>query len=185
MQTLWFVIQCIARRLEHLPMTQLEITTLAYASMTVAIYAFWWHKPLNITCPIRVPISESPECSLFEGADSTSIVAAVGGILLFGGVHFAAWNYQFPTTTETHLWRISAIAITGIPFAMAVMTILSFMDKDWPSIVRGLWYTLITLTFTAYVAARLILFSLSFSTLRMVPHEVYQTVAWTQLIPHI
>ena len=31
LQTLWFVIQCIARGIQHLPITELEIVTLAYA----------------------------------------------------------------------------------------------------------------------------------------------------------
>ncbi|KZP06525.1 hypothetical protein FIBSPDRAFT_842053 [Athelia psychrophila] len=53
-QTLWFVVQCIARRIENLATTNLEIMTLAYTVITVAMYAAWWHKPLNVHCPIRV-----------------------------------------------------------------------------------------------------------------------------------
>ena len=52
-QTSWFVMQCIARAIEHLPVTHLEIVTLAYAAMKFVIYIFWWNKPLNI----------NPECS--------------------------------------------------------------------------------------------------------------------------
>lgn len=54
-QTLWFVTQCIARRIEHLPITNLELMTLAYTVIIVAMYAAWWHKPLNIGCPVRIP----------------------------------------------------------------------------------------------------------------------------------
>ncbi|KZP21845.1 hypothetical protein FIBSPDRAFT_825300, partial [Athelia psychrophila] len=53
-QTLWFVVQCIARRAERLPVTTLEIMTLAYTVMTVAMYAAWWDKPLNVSCAVRV-----------------------------------------------------------------------------------------------------------------------------------
>ena len=53
-QTLWFVMQCIARAIEHLPITHLEIVTLAYAAMNFVIYIFWWSKPLNVNRPIRV-----------------------------------------------------------------------------------------------------------------------------------
>lgn len=53
-QTLWFVIQCIARRADNLAITNLEIMTLAYTVITVAMYAAWWHKPLNVRCPVRV-----------------------------------------------------------------------------------------------------------------------------------
>lgn len=54
LQTSWFVMQCIARRVEHLPTTELEIITLAYAVMNFAIFVAWWDKPHNVGCPIRV-----------------------------------------------------------------------------------------------------------------------------------
>jgi len=53
-QTSWFVLQCIARAVEHLPVTHLEIVTLAYAAMNFVIYIFWWNKPLNVNRPVRV-----------------------------------------------------------------------------------------------------------------------------------
>ncbi|KAF7970713.1 hypothetical protein HWV62_23196 [Athelia sp. TMB] len=56
LQTVWFVVQCIARLAEHLPITNLEVMTLAYTVMTVAMYIAWWDKPLNVSCAIRVPV---------------------------------------------------------------------------------------------------------------------------------
>lgn len=53
-QALWFVMQITARRVEDLPITDLEITTLAYTLPIICIYACWWHKPLDISEPIRV-----------------------------------------------------------------------------------------------------------------------------------
>ena len=54
LQTSWFVMQCIARAVKHLPVTHLEIVTLAYAAMNFVIYVFWWNKPLNVNLPVRV-----------------------------------------------------------------------------------------------------------------------------------
>ena len=54
LQTSWFVIQCIGRAIKHLPVTHLEIVTLAYAAMNFVIYVFWWNKPLNVNRPVRV-----------------------------------------------------------------------------------------------------------------------------------
>ena len=54
LQTSWFIIQCIARAREHLPVTHLEIVTLAYAAMNFVMYIFWWNKPLNVNRPVRV-----------------------------------------------------------------------------------------------------------------------------------
>ena len=53
-QTSWFIMQCIARGIEHLPVTHLEIVTLAYAAVNFAIYLFWWYKPHNVNRPVRV-----------------------------------------------------------------------------------------------------------------------------------
>ena len=54
LQTLWFVTQCIARRVENLPTTELEIVTLAYVAIYVGMFIAWWDKPCNVDCPIRV-----------------------------------------------------------------------------------------------------------------------------------
>ena len=76
-QTLWFVMQCIARGIEHLPMTNLEVMTLAYTVMTVAMYIVWWDKPLNISCAMRVP--EEP----VEGERSDEYESAWGRIWVY------------------------------------------------------------------------------------------------------
>lgn len=60
-QTLWFVMQCIARAIEHLPITELEIATVAYTIPIVGIYICWWNKPLGISQPIRVQKSLTGE----------------------------------------------------------------------------------------------------------------------------
>ncbi|KAJ7881055.1 hypothetical protein B0H14DRAFT_2340616 [Mycena olivaceomarginata] len=52
--TTWFLTQCIARGIQRLAITELEIVTGAYAMMNFVIYFFWWKKPLNIGCPVRV-----------------------------------------------------------------------------------------------------------------------------------
>jgi hypothetical protein len=54
LQTSWFVVQCIARGFQQLPLSELEIVTLAYAMMNFFIYIFWWDKPRDVGCPIRV-----------------------------------------------------------------------------------------------------------------------------------
>ena len=54
-QTSWFILQCIARRIERLPITELELVTLAFAALNFITYTLWWNKPLNVQCPFRVP----------------------------------------------------------------------------------------------------------------------------------
>ena len=72
LQTSWFVMQCIARAIEHLPITHLEIVTLAYAAMNFVIYIFWWNKPLNVNRPVRVFRKSEPSATQHPDISSTT-----------------------------------------------------------------------------------------------------------------
>ncbi|KAF7970908.1 hypothetical protein HWV62_22602 [Athelia sp. TMB] len=61
LQTVWFVVQCAARALQHLPLAQLEVATLAYTTMTISMYLFWWNKPLRVDRPFRVQLQNGSE----------------------------------------------------------------------------------------------------------------------------
>jgi len=53
-QLTWFIFQCIARHIQGLAITELELTTLALVSVALFAYIFWWAKPLGLREPIRV-----------------------------------------------------------------------------------------------------------------------------------
>ena len=53
-QTLWFVAQCISRRAQHLDLTLIELLTLSLAVLNGFMYLLWWHKPLDVHCPVHV-----------------------------------------------------------------------------------------------------------------------------------
>ena len=53
-QTSWFVTQCFARRAQHLDLTLVELVTLSLATLNGAMYFLWWHKSLDVRCPVRV-----------------------------------------------------------------------------------------------------------------------------------
>jgi hypothetical protein len=59
--TSWFILQCIARGVEHLPITEFEIMTLAFAVLNFATYGLWWHKPLNVRYPVHVLQKENSD----------------------------------------------------------------------------------------------------------------------------
>ncbi|KAJ7130462.1 hypothetical protein C8R44DRAFT_613877, partial [Mycena epipterygia] len=48
LQGLWFVTQCLARVHQNLPVTQLEVATLAFSVVNIFIWALWWAKPLDV-----------------------------------------------------------------------------------------------------------------------------------------
>ena len=53
-QTLWFVAQWFARSAQHLDLTLVELLTLSLAVLNGVMYFLWWHKPLDVRCPVRV-----------------------------------------------------------------------------------------------------------------------------------
>ncbi|PVG00176.1 hypothetical protein CPB86DRAFT_871960 [Serendipita vermifera] len=255
LQTGWFIIQCIARRAAHLPLSELEIVTLAYTIMNVGIYAAWWDKPRNVDRPIRVYIPrEDAEKKKSEGlrqqeekdivenfvnniiksigpglnhrededlAGYTSVPtfyvgspndeddmrasiivsAAVGTV--FGAIHCIAWSYPFPSHTEQLLWRLSSIAIIGVP-ALLFITMLTgitnerieqrFYRSRWVSLVPKaikyivllpLYFILFLLGPLLYVVSRVVTFVLAFKTLASLPADAFHTIPWTKWIPHI
>ncbi|SJL13744.1 uncharacterized protein ARMOST_17192 [Armillaria ostoyae] len=60
LQATWFVIHCIARLVNNLPVTIIETVAIGYAVFTVINYAVWWHKPLGISVPFRATVA-SPD----------------------------------------------------------------------------------------------------------------------------
>ena len=59
-QTLWFVAQCLARTAQHLDLTLVELLTLSLALLNGMMYFLWWHKPLDVRCPVRVYLVDRP-----------------------------------------------------------------------------------------------------------------------------
>ncbi|KAJ3561193.1 hypothetical protein NP233_g10343 [Leucocoprinus birnbaumii] len=55
-QTTWFIVQCVARWVQHLHVTELEIITLAFAILNIITYILWWNKPQNMR--IAIPIHD-------------------------------------------------------------------------------------------------------------------------------
>lgn len=54
LQVSWFIAQCIARFVQRLGVTELEVLTLALASVNGIMYFFWSTKPLGLQVPIRI-----------------------------------------------------------------------------------------------------------------------------------
>ncbi|OJA10720.1 hypothetical protein AZE42_04273 [Rhizopogon vesiculosus] len=54
LQLVWFVISLAARYAQNLPITLLEIDTLAIAALTCIVYFLWWKKPKDVGRPFLV-----------------------------------------------------------------------------------------------------------------------------------
>ncbi|KAK0472664.1 hypothetical protein IW261DRAFT_1296317, partial [Armillaria novae-zelandiae] len=45
LQLSWFIVQCLARANQHLPITLLEMSALAFTGPSIITYLLWWYKP--------------------------------------------------------------------------------------------------------------------------------------------
>lgn len=54
-QVLWFTANTLARVVQGLHVTTLELTTLSLVLLMVFTAAAWWHKPMDISHPIIIP----------------------------------------------------------------------------------------------------------------------------------
>ncbi|KAH7349125.1 hypothetical protein BKA66DRAFT_431791 [Pyrenochaeta sp. MPI-SDFR-AT-0127] len=58
-QIIWLLLQSIARLIQGLPLTTLEVSTLAYIPCAISIYGLWWDKPYEVSVP-TILIIERP-----------------------------------------------------------------------------------------------------------------------------
>src|SRR5712671_243388 len=74
LQTGWFVTQCTARGVQGLPITELELVTVAFGALSFLIYVLWWEKPQNVQRGVRVYKKRRAE----EAVDDGDVEATVG-----------------------------------------------------------------------------------------------------------
>ncbi|KAJ6565527.1 hypothetical protein DFH09DRAFT_1473600 [Mycena vulgaris] len=219
-QGLWFITQSLARIHQHLPVTELEVATLAFAIVNVFIWGIWWKKPLDVEQPIRIGPAESSnpgpapplihfgwvdrftgavtgdypedynpmlstsvpsfwsmESTFNDGTPRALLVECFIGSI-FGAIHCAAWNTNFPSTDEMWMWKVSSLMVTANPSVLAALFILVWAtDNDVLYIISSTFFALV-LTPT-YIIACLFLIILPFTTLRALPPGAFTDVNWS------
>lgn len=258
LQIFWLALQCIGRGAEGIPITPLEIATLGFAVPSLATFALWYHKPVDIEVPVMVDIELSTEellilispeksswrdtpLDFIQKVNSPSVTSElilknhwwpgrgrfvgpadrirndVFGLkyrkmdqvlvasvwLAYGGTHFSAWNFDFPTRIELLWWRASCIAMSGsmglfwilsnrkffllVPFLLPCIKNkekfrqIAYEEKR----VTGTQIVSEVFTTLVYLVARLSLIALAFSSLRSMPADTFKTVNWTAVLPHL
>ena len=66
-QTGWFLVQCLGRAIQRLPVTTLELTTLGFVFCTLVMYIQWANKPLDVASPTILPLETKIEEILRDG----------------------------------------------------------------------------------------------------------------------
>jgi len=76
-QTSWFIIQCVVRGAYRLEVTELEVTTLAFAVLTGVIYYMWWNKPVDVRCSVPVYLLKDDDKEKVDSRDVPSAFSPV------------------------------------------------------------------------------------------------------------
>ena len=112
----------------------------------------------------------------------------LGGVI-FGGIHFAAWNFQFPSKIEAILWRCSCTWLVAFPpigitiycVAQHIARKSRFSDEKLNGWLRPLGHV----TLPIYLLARLFLLVEVFRCLAYPPPSLFKAISWPSVIPHV
>ncbi|KAJ7592053.1 hypothetical protein C8J56DRAFT_520553 [Mycena floridula] len=137
-QVLWFITQCIGHQIQHLPITSLEIATIAFAVLNIFIWHLWWNKPLGIDVPVCIGPQDVTGGTLAK----TDLEQRIFSGPLLGEYHSYLpehstsvplfWSSDLPSLVESMMWKVAAVFITGFPVAWVVF---SLADPHWDAIV--------------------------------------------------
>ena len=164
----YLIVQCIARAIQDLAITTLELNALAIIVCSLMTSYIWLHRPADVQTPVHIysaysldeitlnqpwrltpldfvddngpgysvnvqPFMKMPVIPLerpIQRIPNDRFPISPYGIqeyflclatLIFTAIHVAGWNFDFPTSTERLLWRISSLVLFGITVAFWVL----------------------------------------------------------------
>ena len=195
-----FVAHSFGRLGSGLPISPLEVSTLAFVCPAAAIEFFWWKKPLNLRsfttvqlpaqkeqaflslldslslCPSEQTLADQEDFKTFWGRVSASkdcvrrAVHIVWIGCIFNGVHIMAWNFKFPTPVEIWLWRCCSLTACA---AIVEQYLALFLGQQKLTLLltAGLGTPL-------YLISRMYLMVEACVSLRSVSPAMYQSSSW-------
>ena len=140
------------------------------------------------TGDMKIPTFYSPSND-DDGGAFLFFIPVVG--VVFGGIHCAGWYFNFPSSDEAILWRVSSAVLTGTAFLFPLLVFLfaelndSSLAVSFPSIYLSVITLTIALLILVYVVSRFILLVVAFISLRHLTPGMLALVKWTSFIPHI
>jgi hypothetical protein len=129
-------------------------------------------------------------CTIIIPRDFTIFLTFYLTATLFSAFHIGAWNWDFPTPTIRTIWRSFALAATGAGPLVIMINLGVAMLQDPVSgfgaeLFAFFWLSVLFSLGVAYVVARLGLIALIFYCFCSMPAGVYETVHWTDFLPHV
>jgi len=130
---------------------------------------------------------------IFDFSSILFLIVIAGLSTIYGAIHLAAWNFNFPSPQEQIIWRISCIIIaSGIPIiVLAFVVLVVFIEVVENHILRGMDcgiffpIYMVMLLGLLYSGARLFIIVESFISIRKLPLGVFVTIDWAKYIPHL
>ena len=102
--------------------------------------------------------------------------------VVFGGIHCVGWFFNFPSSAEAMLWRVSSAVLTVVAFLTPIIaTFLAFLSN----IHKYFAVALSVIFILVYVVSRLLLIVEAFISLRHLTPGMLALVKWTSFLPHI
>ncbi|KAJ9604665.1 hypothetical protein H2200_010779 [Cladophialophora chaetospira] len=136
-QSLWFLINAMARLSSGMPLTTLEIEVLPFIATTWWTYLFWWQKPVNILLPTKVHVLKLEEATLIDLARETCHPeqGPAWWRPVPREIHERGWDfYWFEKPLDTNTWR-------GVSTLDAMPTNLKRLVKGTPAQSKvEVWY---------------------------------------------
>ena len=256
-QIAWFFLNCASRIIQRLPLSTLEVSTIAHGFCTLITYGVWWFKPHNVAAGTlmwgeearqvhallmctekdydealwmvgriaageyrtagngdtetrvvlaakalqRLPNPERPPLHPFRGSIGSwapgsfswdavvpngfrECITIAAPPMLYGLVHFIAWNARFPTFLECILWRVAAFAVTSsglvmVAWGLTMLQLRSCLGRDSIFIKLGMFAVLFV-----YTLASGFLLTESIRQLFYLEPAAYRIPSWSNHFPH-
>ena len=138
---------------------------------------------------MKIPTFYAAESEL-ENLDGVARVICMSMVgVIFGGIHCIGWFFNFPSSDEAMLWRVSSAVLTGIAFLFPILfTFMGFLlmgSNSGNSLQEGFAIAVFSIMLLVYVVSRLLLLVEAFISLRHLTPGMLALVKWTSFIPHI
>ena len=122
--------------------------------------------------------------------DTYELIAVAVSPVLYGVLHFLAWNDDFPTRLERVLWRVSSVVVTcsgivGILLGLATDAIFYNISGTLGAVFDSTARSIFFLIPTAHVVSSGFLIVESFRQLFFLEPAAYELPSWTNYWPHL
>ncbi|EIN12215.1 hypothetical protein PUNSTDRAFT_130485 [Punctularia strigosozonata HHB-11173 SS5] len=134
-QVAWFCANCLSRIVQHLPLSLLEVSTVAHGLCTLITYLLWWSKPLNVSEPTLIRGSRAMEaCALMMmcSVEEYHMLYGVACIKFPAEMHFVKYSEESQDVRSEHPNSSSPSASAPVPhFVFPQPVKVNSRDTRW------------------------------------------------------